>query len=96
MYIAWTALDWEKVYFTDETIAIIDSRHYQRWVQRPMGNKYIHDPKYTSHKQAHGPKINAWCSFSANSPGHILSITLLMNVLSCKLMYICLCVYRCR
>lgn len=66
-YLHWTADQWARVFFSDETHFYL-GHHGRTYVRRPVGAS--HDPKYMQQeKQLHG-KVSLWGCICAEGLGH--------------------------
>jgi len=66
-YLHWTADQWSRVFFSDETHFYL-GHHGRTYVRRPVGES--HDPKYMrQEKQLHG-KVSLWGCICAEGLGH--------------------------
>jgi len=66
-YLHWTADQWARVFFSDETHFYL-GHHGRTYVRRPVGAS--HDPKYMrQEKQLHG-KVSLWGCICAEGLGH--------------------------
>jgi len=65
-YAHWTASDWERVIFSDETHIELGP-HGQVWVQRPLGAEL--DPQYMIQREMHPDRVSLWGCFCATEIG---------------------------
>ena len=65
-YANWTADDWGRVIFSDETHIEVFVRS-RVWVQRPAGAAF--DPKYTCKRMPHSERVSLWGCFCARGVG---------------------------
>jgi transposase len=68
-YITWTADDWKKVLFSDES-TFLTFRTCPKMVRRPKGSDRM-NPKYTLKTMKHPPSVMVWGCFSYNGVGNI-------------------------
>lgn len=75
-YQHWTAEDWEKVLFTDESpFTIRFHRRLRIWKKR--GDRY--NPKYCAGRIKHDTKINVWGCFSVSGVGDLKKVEGIME-----------------
>jgi transposase len=65
-YASWTAADWARVIFSDETHIEVYGRS-RVWVQRPRGAAF--DPQYLSQRMPHSERVSLWGCFCARGVG---------------------------
>lgn len=65
-YVQWTATEWGRVIFSDETHIEVFGRS-RVWVQRPAGAAF--DPKYTCKRMPHSERVSLWGCFCARGIG---------------------------
>jgi transposase len=66
-YLHWTADQWARVFFSDETHFYL-GHHGRTYVRRPVGKS--HDPKYMRQEQQLHGKVSLWGCICAEGLGH--------------------------